>query len=312
MTDVTVVIVTRDRADILGEALDALRGQTRPPDRILVVDDGSTDATAGALDAAEGVDAIHTPPRGIAAARNAGWRAATTEVVAFTDDDCVPSPEWLEELLRPIEAGTADVVQGRTLPRPDHADREGPWSRTLRVESEQGYYQTANIAYRRVCLEAVGGFDEQFARVGEDTDVAWRVREAGFRTTFASDALVHHAVWPFAYGKHLRDRAKWADVVAVLARHPDLRTLAHRRIWYRPSHERVVAEAAAVAIASRVHVVAGVAALGGVLAARARPAGRFSRDPVRRLLLAGQGLVADGYETACFVASSVRHRTLLL
>ena len=312
MTTVTVVVVTRDRAPVLAEALDAIAAQTRPADRVLVVDDGSTDGTADLLAARDDLDVVTTPPRGIAPARNTGWRACDTDVVVFTDDDCVPVPTWLAALLAPLDAGEADVVQGRTLPRPDQADRDGPWARTLRVEAEQGYYQTANIAYRRACLEAVDGFDDRLARVGEDTDLAWRVREAGYRTTFASDALVHHAVWPLGFTRHLRDRAKWADVVLVLQRHPDLRALAHRGVWYRPTHERVVAEAVLVAVAGRLHPAAGAAAALGVLAARARPAGRWTRDPLARVRLGAQAVLADAYETACFAVASARHRTLLL
>ena len=312
MSTVTVVVITRDRAPVLAEALDAIARQTRPADRVLVVDDGSTDGTAGLLATRDDVDVITTPPRGIAPARNIGWRACDTDVVAFTDDDCVPTPTWLAALLQPLDADRADVVQGRTLPRPDQADRDGPWARTLQVESEQGYYQTANIAYRRDCLQAVDGFDDRLARVGEDTDLAWRVREAGYTTAFAPDALVHHAVWPFPFTRHLRDRAKWADVVLVLQRHPRLRELAHRGVWYRPSHERVVVEAATVAVAGRVHPAAGTLAALGVLAARARAAGRWTRDPVGRVRLGAQAVLADAYETACFTVASARHRTLLL
>lgn len=312
MTSVTVVIVTRDRAAVLGEALDAVAAQTRPADRVLVVDDGSRDDTRQVLAARPDVDAIHTGPRGIAPARNTGWRATDTEVVVFTDDDCRPHPDWLAALLAPIEGGRADVVQGRTLPRPDQAHHDGPWARTLQVETEQGYYQTANIAYRRTCLEAVDGFDDRLARVGEDTDLAWRVREAGFRTTFAPDALVHHAVWPHGFTHHLRDRARWADVIQVLRRHPQLRSLAHHRVWYRPSHERVVGEAALVALGARLHPAVGAVAAAGVLAARARPAGRWTRHPAGRIQLAAQSLLVDAWETACFAAGSVRHRTLLL
>lgn len=312
MTSVTVVIVTRDRATVLRHALQAVCRQQRAPERILVVDDGSSDATRQVLAEYPGVDAIHIPPMGIAYARNVGWRACTTEVVAFTDDDCVPHPAWLEHLLRPLEEDIADVVQGRTLPRPDHAERHGPWSRTLRVESEQGFYQTANIAYRRSCLEDVGGFDSRLARVGEDTDLAWRVREAGHRTNYAPHALVHHAVWPLTYARHLRDRAKWADVVVVLRRHPALRSLVHRRIWYRRSHERIVIETALVVVGSRVSPVLGMLFGAGVVAARARPAGRWTRSAGGRIGLGVQAMVADAYETLAFVRASIRHRTLLL
>ena len=118
--EVSVVVATRDRAMLLEELLASLRRQTLPADRfeVLVVDDGSGDGTAALLATEERQGTLrtvatgHREAVGPAAARNAGWRAARAPVVAFTDDDCVVSPRWLEEGLAACRAAPGCIVQG--------------------------------------------------------------------------------------------------------------------------------------------------------------------------------------------------------
>jgi glycosyltransferase involved in cell wall biosynthesis len=177
----SVVIATHNRRDRILRTLDALAGQVgAPPFEVIVVDDGSTDWTHAALTARTGdpypLRAIRQEPnRGPAAARNAGWRAATAGVVCFTDDDCTPDPGWLAALT--AASDHADISQGRTMPDPGQAGNRGPFSRTMTVPFEEGFYETCNIAYHRGLLERLGGFDESFRYpYGEDTDLAWRGR----------------------------------------------------------------------------------------------------------------------------------------
>src|SRR5919198_4461592 len=126
--EVTVVIPTRDRATRLAAALDALRGQTLAPERFetVVVDDGSSDGTAGvierATDGGHAVRALRLAGDGPAAARNAGWRAASSPLIAFTDDDCEPTATWLESIARAAAANPGAVIQGPTTPIPREAE----------------------------------------------------------------------------------------------------------------------------------------------------------------------------------------------
>ena len=305
-----MVIATRNRRALLAETLDALSLQTAAPAEVVVVDDGSDDGS-GEMAAARGHRVLRTRHGGPARARQEGWLATTTPVVAFTDDDCRPTPGWLESLVAPIRAGTADLVQGRTVPRPDHLDRAGPWSRTQAVDGENGFYQTCNIAYRRDVLVAVGGFDPAFhgpRTSGEDTDLAWRAKERGYRSAFAPDAVVEHVVWPSSYRAFLRDRRRWGMVVLTLKHHPQLRRLAYRRWFYRPSHARTLAGLAVLAGAATVRRWLPFALGAGVAAAYAARGPR----PAARLLHLVEVAVADAYEVGVFVAASVRYRTLLL
>ena len=96
--------------------------------------------------------------QGPAGARNHGAIAARGAIVAFTDDDCLPTPPWLESLLS-VFAGGADVVQGRTVP-PAGRNRTGAWERSVWVTAQTPLFETCNIVYRLDRFRAVGGFDE--------------------------------------------------------------------------------------------------------------------------------------------------------
>lgn len=311
---VSVVIATHNRRDHLVLTLDALARQTCAAIEVIVVDDDSSDGTAD-LVAQRGLRCIRVPRGGPGRARQVGWAEAHGPIVAFTDDDCIPTPGWLSALVEPIENGTADLVQGRTLPRPDQTEAAGPWSRTQHIDRESGTYPTCNMAYRRSVLEATGGFRPSFAgprTSGEDTELAWRAKAAGFRSAFAPDALVHHEVWPSRFGPYLRDRLRWGMIVQVVRFHPGSRSLAYRRWFYRPSHVRIIGAAVGLTILGIVRwwlppalCLAAVVAYG--VRGRGVPGG-----PLARMLFITQTLLADAFEVAVFVWSSIRYRTLLL
>ena len=139
----------------------------------------------------------HPENRGRAQARETGWRESRAELIAFTDDDCVPEPGWLEAGIAAAEAASGAIVQGATRPDRTQLDRLGPFARTVTVESFDPAFQTCNMFFPRAVLEGVGGFDvESFGRVhgGEDSDLAWRAIKAGAPAAFAPDARVEHAV----------------------------------------------------------------------------------------------------------------------
>lgn len=319
---ISVVTATYRRSHLLGRLVSAVEQQLGAGVvELVIVDDASPDDTTAELrrlSAAAAVDvvALRLPRNaGPATARNVGWRAARGELIAFTDDDCVPQPGWLSALAGAL--ASADVVQGRTLPNPDQAANVGPFSRTLEVTEENGWYQTCNIGYRRALLERLGGFDEEFPdAAGEDTDLAWRARDAGATIAFEPDALVFHDVRPSRFSVSLRDTRRWRSAVLAVKKHPSLRTRFHRRYVWRASHPPAMAAGVGLALA----LFTGgpwwrrMLALGLVV-----PYVRFrtvraplSGGPRRRVAAIPFSLVIDLAEVGVLLKASARQRTLLL
>jgi glycosyltransferase involved in cell wall biosynthesis len=240
------------------------------PFEVIVVDDRSLDETAEIVGRhAPLVTLIRNEEgQGPGAARNRAVAAAHAPVLAFTDADCFPDPDWLARGLEAL--ADAALVQGRVVPDP-RVPRT-PFDRSLSVEGDGGFYQTANLFVRRGVFEEVGGFwdwaladplrrrwsaDRRRARatrtpIGEDTRFAWEARRRGHRSTFAPEALVHHAVVPGSLRDALADRWHWTRDMPGLVRHvPELRRalMCHRLFfadWTAQFDLAVVAGLAAV------------------------------------------------------------------
>lgn len=314
---VAVVVATHDRPARLAALLAALREQRRPADEVIVVDDGSGAETARVLarDHAAGALPLRVIRRevagGPATAREAGWRAAASDLIAFTDDDCSPTPDWLAELERAAAADPAGFVQGRTLPDPAELPDRGPFSRSIWVRELDPAFQTCNIAYPRALLERVGGFDtETFGRApgGEDCDLAWRAIESGARPAFAAGALVHHAVDDVGAVGKLRVAARWTTPMTAYARHPQLRHKTFRfGIFWKEIHWMLFKAVIALLLPSRWHLL------------RAWLAYPYLRDVWARGKVEGGGVALAPYfvlhdviELGAVARAGIRNRTPML
>lgn len=303
--DVSVVVPTHDRPAGLARLLDALRRQTLTPERfeVIVVDDGSQQPVSIEVNGLQLRVMRHERPRGPAAARNAGWREARADTVAFIDDDCAPEAGWLEAVLRAAD-GQRTVVQGAIAAMPDQVRH--PLSHTIEVGGPTILFISANIAYPRSLLAELGGFDERLKRAGEDADLGARATKAGARLRFAPDALVYHDVRDLSLVEHVRHTLKWTDAVRVLARHPELRSLLVLGVFWKPTHPWLIGAAAALA-ARRPRLMA------LALAPYVLRYLRIYEGDVQRLARAlPQHVVIDASEIVTAVIGSVRHRTLML
>jgi len=214
----SVVIPTYNRVDTLRQTLAAVSAQDRSDYDILVIDDGSTDATAETV-AQEfpGVRLLRQPNRGPAAARNRGIHEATGDVVAFTDDDCVPPPDWLSRLAAGYGRYPHIAGAGGYLEAPDALMRLNLLAQFERSigRDEYGAGQeemvggfecpaggTNNMSYRRSVLLHAGGFDETFPyAAGEDADLKWRVCQTGARLLYMPVKVKH--LQPYTW-RHFR------------------------------------------------------------------------------------------------------------
>jgi GT2 family glycosyltransferase len=202
---VTVVIPTYNRSASLSRCLNALASSELPGIEadVVVVDDGSTDETAKVVQAlAVGQTSgmrfrlLRQQNGGPSAARNLGIAASETELVLFTDDDCVPGPAWISTLARSPWSEDTGGIGGRI----ECAESRTWVSRYCRYMRYNEYpaphrpwnfLNTANCAYPRRVLEEVGGFVEGL-RGGEDVELSWRILTAGYRLRYHPGAVVEH------------------------------------------------------------------------------------------------------------------------
>lgn len=224
--DVTVVIPVHDRAGMVARVLASLRGAYP----VVVVDDGSTDATAIARAAADhGATLVRRDNGGPAAARNLGIAHVTTELVAFLDSDCEASGDWIDGLAGHFADPLVAAVAPRIVPVADdttwagrHALATGGLDlgdRAARVMpgSRVSYLPTAALVVRRTALAAL--FDTAL-RYGEDVDLIWRLHESGWRIRYEPSIQVRHHE-PATWQELLTRRFHYGTSAGPLAvRHP--------------------------------------------------------------------------------------------
>jgi GT2 family glycosyltransferase len=195
----SVVVAVYNGADTLEDCLQSLRALDYPPERLqlIAIDNGSRDATAAILERHRDRVVIgQEARRGAGAARNAGIRIATGEVVAFTDADCVVDPAWLCHLVRPLADPRVGIAGGTIRARPPvnvavaYGERIHDHRRAIE-EYRPSYAISMSWASPRALLERVGGFDPSFLR-GQDVDLAYRIQQAGYRLAFAAEAVIYH------------------------------------------------------------------------------------------------------------------------
>lgn len=311
---VGVVCPTYRRPQLLARLVAALEAQTYPLDRVEVriIDDSSRDGTEEVLARLARETSLRLVPMatssnaGPAAARNLGWRASTAPVVAFTDDDCVPGPRWLEAGVAALGHSSAiGVVQGRVTRPPDVP--LGPWSLFREVDGPTPYFEGCNVFYGRDALDQVGGFDEGFSLpYGEDTDLAWRVLDGGWERAFADDAVVCHDIEERGFRYRLRFGYVERHLIGIGARHPGFAAAAYWRPWaWEP--ETVAMAAALVGLAGMPRARA------SALLALPWLRLRWPRGEDRRHLLLGpQRALLDTVRLAGHLAGSLRYRTFVL
>ncbi len=197
---VSVIVPAYNAAATLPACLAALQQQDFPHSQyeIIVVDDGSTDATAALAEAA-GVKVIRQRNAGPAAARNAGAAAACGELLLFTDADCAPEPGWLAALAaalaEPDVAGAKGAYltrQTALVPRFTQLEYEDRYDR-MAGAANIDFVDTYSAAYRRDVFLTNGGFDTIFPTASvEDQELSFRLAEKGYRLVFVPGARVYH------------------------------------------------------------------------------------------------------------------------
>jgi glycosyltransferase involved in cell wall biosynthesis len=254
---VTVVVCSLNGEATLGRTLDALAAQSlRGQLEVVVVDDGSTDATA-IVARRHGARVVrHARNAGLAAARNSGWRAASASLVAFTDDDCRPDVDWVARLIdgfarHPHASGVGGTVDGssdasfmlRYLRRskplaPLEADllnddrlarrlalylRRSVAPKHLMGERPASSLVGANMLFPVAVLSRHGGFDARFRFGGEEEDLSRRIVRGGESLIFIPGAVVQHDFEPGLADTLRRSRAYGRGNARMFLKHADVR-----------------------------------------------------------------------------------------
>ena len=234
---VSIVVCSYNGGRTLDQCLRSLSTLTYPDYEVILVDDGSTDDTPAIAARFPEVRTIRQRNEGLSVARNVGMHAATGEIVAYTDSDCFADADWLTALVHQLETSGADSVGGPNLTPEDGwlagcvACSPGQPSHVLETDLKAEHIPGCNMAFRREALLAIGGFDPQFRKAGDDVDLCWRLMEAGYWITFAPGALVwhHRRQGPRAYFKQ---QAGYGEAEALLAKkHPERFNLLGSGIW---------------------------------------------------------------------------------
>jgi cellulose synthase/poly-beta-1,6-N-acetylglucosamine synthase-like glycosyltransferase len=252
--------------------MEALVRQTLSPSRyeIVVCDDGPDEATRALVERiadahrARGLQVRYLPitaTQGPAGARNAGWREARGDVIAFTDDDTIADARWLEAGLDAMAddgvcaASGAIVVPLPAYPTDYEADASG---------LERAEFATANAFVKRSALIAVSGFDERFTSAWrEDSDLQFSLLDAGGRIVRAEEAIVVHPVRPARWGVSLSQQRKSAFEALLYRKHP---TFYRQRIAKTPPIDYYATVAGAVtAIVAGAMRAPAIAAIGALI-----------------------------------------------
>ena len=211
--DTTVVVCTRNRPADLRRCLASLAAAPLPGCRVIVVDQSSDDASAAVFKelagGLAGFDYLASGRIGASIARNQGARSARGDLLLFTDDDCEVTADWVDDWRRYFDAHpTVDIAFGKVavpefdpttghIPSFEPEDHDRDWGPEVFSRGAGFVGMGANMAVRRHAFDVVGGFDEILgpgARLiaGEDTDLALRIVEAGYRLGHAAQPTVTH------------------------------------------------------------------------------------------------------------------------
>lgn len=250
---ISLIICTRNRAEQLRRCLASVERLTcRHAWELIIVDNGSSDGTAALVRAFRDrvkvdLKLVNEPTPGLGRARNAGIAQATGDILAFTDDDCYPEPDFLEQIVKVFEDPAISYMGGRILL---YEATDAPFA--IRTDTNRttippssfipaGLIQGANMAVRRSLIETIGGFDPMLgagtAFACEDVEFVTRASTAGFEGGYFPGPVVyhHHGRKPgeaFQSRNRTYDYARGAYYAKFILK-SQTRILAAKHWWWR-------------------------------------------------------------------------------
>ena len=247
---VSVVVASFNGDRTLRACLEALESLNYPDYEVVLVDDGSTDATAELVANYRWGETPGEPPgpklrfirhdrnRGLSAARNTGIGVALGEIIAFTDSDCRPDQDWLRYLVGDLLNSEFAAMGGHNLLPPDDSavaaavmvSPGGP-AHVMLDDRLAEHIPGCNMAFYKWALAEIGGFDPIFTKAGDDVDICWRLQQAGMKIGFSPAAFVWH-YRRSNIGAYLKQQSGYGQAEALLVRkHPEYFNSFGDSVW---------------------------------------------------------------------------------
>jgi len=196
---VSVVVCSYNGGKTLDRCLASLKEIDYPNYEVVLVDDGSKDDTQEIAARHPWIVNIRQENKGLSVARNVGGYAATGEILAYTDSDCMADPDWLYYLVNTLLSGDYCGVGGPNISPPAEdwiqacvsAAPGGP-SHVLLTDVVAEHIPGCNMAFHKWAFEKIGGFDPEYNKAGDDVDFCWRLQQEGEVIAFSPAAIVWH------------------------------------------------------------------------------------------------------------------------
>ncbi len=235
---VSVVVACYNGARTLKICLESLTRLNYPDYEVILVDDGSTDATPEIARNFKTVRLIQHRNHGLSVARNTGSLAATGEVIAFTDADCRADEDWLYYVVGDLVTSRFAGMGGHNLLPPDDspvaaavmASPGGP-AHVMLNDRVAEHIPGCNMVFYKWALETIGGFDPVFRKAGDDVDICWRLQESGLRIGFNPAGFVWH-YRRSTVRDYLKQQEGYGEAEALLVRkHPEYFNALGGSLW---------------------------------------------------------------------------------
>jgi GT2 family glycosyltransferase len=235
---ISVVICAHNAGSTLDECLSHTCALDYPDLEVIVVDDGSSDDTAEIAARHPGVRLAQLDHGGLAAARNEGFRIARGELIAYLDADAYPTPEWPYFLALGFDSSSVGGVGGPNLPPASdptgaHVVARSPGGpvHVLTSDDRAEHVPGCNMAFWKLVLSEIGGFDPVYTVAGDDVDLCWKALDRGWEIGFHPAAVVWHHRRP-ALRAYLRQQWGYGRSEALVeARHPERFTATGTARW---------------------------------------------------------------------------------
>jgi glycosyltransferase involved in cell wall biosynthesis len=244
---VSIIVLTRNRAESLLRTLKALFILDYPSYEIVVVDNGSTDETCQIARQFAAKYMFCPPQCGMSLCRQKGVDAAEGTIIAMCDDDCVPESSWLTKLVQDlISEDNLGLVGGHVINIgfPEHRKYKGRSklgiNGTLSLAADPkdaDFFGSANMAFKREAAAQIGGYDPFLKSGNEEADLIWSLRDSGWRVSYEPEAIVKHYFTGPGYKKTYRFYLPDTMRLYVYLKHDAPQSLPG---WYRFWHYELV------------------------------------------------------------------------